>query len=152
MTPINPFVFAVIAAALVVLGPLLAMRQSPRQKQLERLRAAALAGGLRVSIEPGLQPPGSVIYLLPWRLEDRARGLQLRAAFDDATGWRVEAGARDAGHAAALLAALAGLPAGVRRLDARQDGIALHWRERGAVEGIAAMALALARVRDLLAG
>ena len=49
----TPFLIVLGVAALFVLGPVLAMRPSPRQAQLARLRARAVAAGLRVRVETG---------------------------------------------------------------------------------------------------
>lgn len=128
-----------------VLGSALAMRPSPRQRQLARLRACAVGEGLRIQLRPG-EPV--VDYMLPWRTVDVALAAALRvdADRDERDGWRLVS--QGAPSTAALEQALALFPEVVQRVTAHAEGLAARWEERGAEEDVLVLARALRALRE----
>ncbi len=139
------FLLVVGLAVLFVLGPVLAMRPSPRTAQLARLRARAVAAGLRVRVDGARNRDGVVDYVLPWRLDDlqevRGTRLELRRA-DDGT-WQ-DAATREAAQAS-FRDVCAAVPAGVSGLRSLDEGLAAEWNEKGRDEDVE-------RIRDALLG
>lgn len=134
------FLIAAVVAVLFVIGPVMAMRPSPRQKQLARLRQSAIAAGLRVRVgdRPGTARgagPDAVCYGVSWPLEDleRVRGSELRAERTGEGAWRVDAlrGPVSTDCTGALSAALSLMPAGVGTVIVAGSGLAAYWDERG---------------------
>ena len=141
----KPFLLVIGLALLFVLGPVLAMRPSPRQAQLARLRARAVAAGLRVRVEAGRNGERVVDYVLPWRLDDlhRARGLRLVLRRGDDGCW--EDAQLQAAPAGTLRDACAAVPAGVSGLRSVEEGLAAQWNEKGRDDDVD-------RIRDALLG
>jgi len=139
------FLLVIALAALFVLGPVLAMRPSPRQAQLARLRARAVAAGLRVRVDGGRSRDGVVDYVLPWRLDDlqQVRGLRLALRRDDDGSW--QDAELQAAPAEALRDLCDALPAGVSGLRSVDEGLAAQWNEKGRDEDVE-------RIRDALLG
>lgn len=134
------FLIAAVVAVLFVIGPVMAMRPSPRQKQLARLRQAAIASRMRVRVEgrPGAAPgarPDAVSYGMAWPLEDleRVRGSELRAERTGEGAWRLEVlrGSVSKNGSDALSSALALMPARVGTVIVSGSGLAAYWDERG---------------------
>ncbi len=138
---------------LFVFGAALGMRLSPRQAQIARLRAAAVAKGLRVRVAPaaatGRVSPNEVVYVLPWRLEqlEQAGELRFRAAIEAAGDWHAQAPPGIA--QARLLEILASLPPGVTELTAVADGLAVRWDEKGKEPEVGRLAAALVALREV---
>lgn len=128
-----------------VLGAALAMRPSPRQRQLARLRACAIGEGLRIRLRPG-EPV--VDYMLPWRTVDVALAAALRvdADRDARDGWLLVS--QGAPCTVALERALELFPASVQHVTAHAEGLAARWEERGAEEDVLALARALRALRE----
>lgn len=146
------FLPVVIVAVLFVLGPVLAMRPSPRQAQLARLRASATANGLRVRIDAVGTRAGYADYVLPWSIEDhhtaqRASGLAFER--EEGGAWR----AAPAGAAAGPMPGQApqDLPAGVVTLRASAEGLVARWNEKGREADVARIATALRALGSTLA-
>ena len=141
----TPFLIVAGVAALFVLGPVLAMRPSPRQAQLARLRARAVAAGLRVRVETGRSRESVVDYVLPWRLDDlpQVRGLQLLLRRGTDGSW--EDAQFLAAPAAVLGEVCATVPAGVTGLRSVGEGLAAQWNEKGRDDDVE-------RIRDALLG
>ncbi|MCG3169722.1 MAG: hypothetical protein CALGDGBN_01245 [Pseudomonadales bacterium] len=149
---VEVFLSVLVVAVLFVLGPMLAMRPSPRQAQLARLRASATANGLRVRIDAVGTRAGYADYVLPWSIEDhhtaqRASGL----AFE-----REEGGAWRAAPAGAAAGPMPGqvpqdLPAGVVTLRASAEGLVARWNEKGREADVARIATALRALGSTLA-
>ena len=139
------FLLVIGLAMLFVLGPVLAMRPSPRQAQLARLRARAVAAGLRVRVDGARGRDGVVDYVLPWRLDDlqQVRGRRLVLRRDDDGSWE------DAECQAAPTGSLRGVceavPAGVSGLRSVDEGLAAQWNEKGRDDDVD-------RIRDALLG
>lgn len=139
------FLLVIALAALFVLGPVLAMRPSPRQSQLARLRARAVAAGLRVRVEGGRNRERVVDYVLPWRLDDlqQVRGLRLVLRRGDDGSW--EDAEFRAAPAGTLREVCEAVPAGVSGLRSVEEGLAAQWNEKGRDEDVE-------RIRDALIG
>jgi hypothetical protein len=146
---VKTFLFVITLALLFVLGPVLAMRPSPRQAQLARLRAHALTKGLRVRVT-GSGAGASADYVLPWRIGELqdVRGLRLEARCDEAGAW--ECRACDALSESALRAALAVLPAGATGLRSTDEGLAAQWDEKGREDGVERICGVLSELREAL--
>lgn len=141
----TPFLIVIGVAALFVLGPVLAMRPSPRQAQLARLRARAVAAGLRVRVEAGRRGEPVADYVLPWRLDDlpQVRGLQLLLRRGKDGSW--EDAEFLAAPARALNDVCEAVPAGVSGLRSVGEGLAAQWNEKGRDVDVE-------RIRDALLG
>jgi hypothetical protein len=139
------FLLVAALAMLFVLGPVLAMRPSPRQGQLARLRARAVAAGLRVRVEGGRNPGRVADYVLPWRLDDlqQVRGLRLVLRRGDDGAW--EDAESLAAPAGILREVCEAVPAGVSALRSIDEGLAAQWNEKGRDEDVE-------RIRDALRG
>lgn len=128
-----------------VLGSALAMRPSPRQRQLALLRARAVSEGLRVRLRPG-EP--EVDYLLPWRSVDVAMAAQLRvdAERDKDEQWRIAT--QGVADAAAVANVIVIFPSRVRRVAAHAEGLLARWEEGGTEADVLALAQALRTLRE----
>jgi hypothetical protein len=142
------FLLVIAVAALFVLGPVLAMRPSPRQAQLARLRARALGAGLRVRVNGARTREGVVDYVLPWRLEELpdVRGLRLVLRRVADGSW--EDTRRETAPSDALRAICEALPAGVSELRIADEGVAAQWGEKGRDEVVDRIGEALLRLRE----
>lgn len=139
------FLLVVGLAVLFVLGPVLAMRPSPRTAQLARLRARAVAAGLRVRVDGARNRDGVVDYVLPWRLDDlqEVRGTRLQLRRVDDASW--EDSATGEAPEVSLREVCAAVPAGVSGLRSLDEGLAAEWNEKGRDEDVE-------RIRDALRG
>lgn len=152
----NTFLLVAGLTFLFVFGAALGMRPSPRQVQIARLRAAAVAKGLRVRVAPaaatGRVSPNKVVYVLPWRLEqlEQAGELRFQAVFESVGGWR--APAPPGMTQARLLEILDSFPPGVTELTAVADGLAAHWDEKGREQEVERLAAALLALREACLG
>jgi hypothetical protein len=144
----TPFLIVIGLAALFVLGPVLAMRPSPRQAQLARLRARAVAAGLRVRVEGARNREPLVEYVLPWRLDDlqQVRGLRLQLRRGDDGSW--EDAEFQAAPGGALRDACEAVPAGVSGLRSVGEGLAAQWNEKGRDEDVDRIRDALLALRE----
>ena len=144
------FLFVIALAALFVLWPVLAMRPSPRQAQLARLRARAVGAGLRVRVSGSGARGGDTDYVLPWRIEElpEVHGVRLGAHRDPSGAWVCDA--CDALSEASLGAALGALPAGVATLRCADEGLAVQWNEKGRDEDVDRVAGVLLELRGAL--
>ena len=142
----SAFLLAIGCAVLFVLGSAFALRPSPRQRQLARLRQAAVGAGLRVSLRPG---EVLVDYLLPWRIADidRTRVPDLVAWREGAGPWQIDV--RNGPAPPALQALLDALPPSVTRVVAGTDGVGVRWPEHGTEAAVAAIAAVLSGLREL---
>jgi hypothetical protein len=142
--------FLVVTALVIafVLGSALAMRPSPRQRQLASLRARALGEGLRVRLRPGER---EVDYLLPWRSLDAVIASQITVDAERGEGdeWRITA--QGMAVTAPLSNALATFPLHIRRVLAHPEGVSARWGESGSVEEVVDIARSLRALRDACA-
>lgn len=137
---------ALIALSLgLVIGPILALQPSPRDRQLARLRVCAVAQGLRVRLS-GARPQ-RVEYILPWELRDleylRANAF---AQFERRGEQWSDHAASPRPFAAQMQLEMQRMPAGVSAVGGDAEGIAACWNERGDdvhVEAIASVLKAL---------
>lgn len=147
----NTFVLALGLALLFVLGGVVAMRPSPRQTQLARLRACAASHGMRVRIAAAAANSttrSQVLYLLPWRLEDLeyARELRWQARRDDAGAWQIVD--QSTALTAPCTVALAQLAVGIDQVLFADEGLAARWDERGQEADVERLAQVLAALRE----
>ena len=131
-----------------VLGSALAMRPSPHQRQLARLRTRALGEGMRVRLRPGER---EVDYLLPWRSLDAVLASQIAvdAERGDSDQWQVAV--QGVVATGALSDALAIFPLHIRRVVAHPEGVSVRWEEGGSEEQVGQIARGLRAVRDACA-
>lgn len=144
------FLPILVVTMVVVIAPVLAMRPSPRQSQLARLRARAMAQGLRVHLDAAGTRGGHADYVLPWRLDEnpRLRSLHIRLERDAELGWRRSA---TDDSPPGLEKCLPGdLPESVLALHSTRDGLAIRWKERGNEAGVERIAEALRALREVL--
>ena len=136
-----------------MVGSLLAMRPSPRQQQLARLRALAVGNGLRVRlIAARPMAPAKrqgVDYLLPWQVDDLAqvRAQPFMALVNNAGQWLYRA-TEEPLRDERMLLALGQLPASVVELNASDEGLAARWDERGAERDVERIAVSLGALRE----
>jgi len=142
---VSAFLIALGLAALFVAGSVFALQPSPRQRQLARLRQAAVLAGLRVRLRSG---ESAADYLLGWRSADLegARATDFVAERDTGGGWSIVLRAGPAERR--LGEALAGLPHEVTRVAGGADGLTARWPERGTASDVQAIARALAELRE----
>lgn len=131
-----------------VLGSALAMRPSPRQRRIARLRERAFGEGLRVQLRPG---EAEVDYLLSWRSVDAASAAQLRVEADRADGEAWQFTTQGVASSALVRDALASFPACVRRVAVHAEGLAARWEEGGSEDDVAALAQGLRALREACA-
>jgi len=146
----NTFLLVIALAVLFVLGPVLAMRPSPRQAQLARLRARAIATGLRVRVTGSGTRGLSTDYLLPWRVAEapEVRGAHLAARREAPGDWECT----DCGvlPEASFRALLARFPGGIVALRCCDEGLAAEWDEKGRDDDVDRIAALLQEVREAL--
>lgn len=146
--------FLIVLGLGLVLAPVMWLRPSPRDKQLQRLRQRAVEKGLRVNLGAMPQRQGSVkagdqfdtaCYLLPWpkqqliQAEKAAR--QTQAIFRGTDGvWR-DAGLGDL---------LSDLPDSAQVVDVNVEGVCVYWRETGTETRVDELAEFLRRIRERL--
>lgn len=142
------FVPVLVAVLLFVLGPIIAIRPSRRQAQLARLRASAVANGLRVRIDPDGMRSGHADYVLPWQpgceAAERWPGFMYRR--DDGGAWHGMS--QDGGSDHLLERLLRDLPEGVVQLRGTAEGLVARWDERGSEADVLRMAEGLRRFAE----
>lgn len=144
----KPFVPVLVAVLLFALGPIIAIRPSRRQARLARLRARAIANGLRVRIDPDAVRSGHADYVLPWPPGREAvgkwSGLMCRRG--DGGSWQGVSQDGDPGHPLERL--LRELPEGVVQLHGAAEGLVARWDERGSEADVLRMAEGLRRFAE----
>ena len=139
---------------LFVLGPVLAFRPSPRQRQLERLRRAAVGAGLVVKLcERDADGMQYAEYRLAWRIPDRERVSALRFKWyrDESGIWKSDdLPASLRARRAELASKLAGIHGSCREVRVDSQGVSVQWPERGTQAEVEGIAAALASVIVLL--
>lgn len=127
----KPFIPVLMLALLFVLGPLIAIRPSRRQRRLAHLRATAVSDGLRVRLDPQASRGGCADYVLPWASRndgvDEPAGLVCRREADGS--WQMVTAGTD--PMPGLDALLQALPEGVVQLQVSAEGLIVRWDERG---------------------
>ncbi len=136
-----PVVIVLMAVAMVV-GPVMLMQPSARQRREASLRSRAESLGLRVHLLPlpGSKTPGqlSPAYCLPWRRDnaDLSAWLLVRGNYEHALNfsgvWQWQQG-MEAGSAwhEPVLKLLPQLPACVQAVGNGPQGLCLYWDELG---------------------
>ena len=144
------FLPILILTLAVVIAPVLAMRPSPRQAQLARLRASATRQGLQVRVDIAATRAGHADYVLPWRIDERPAVRTRRFSFEregDA-GWHP--GGTERGAAGLMKLLPRDLPGGVQALRSSADGLVVRWNERGSEADVTRIAQALRALREAL--
>ena len=143
------FLIAIFLVVAFVAGSVMALRPSPRQRQLARLRERAVASRLRVQWKPGGQ---GIDYVLPWDVADAGQARSLRLLVERATGgvWSTPPG--EAPPSARVASALGGMPASVSRVRIVPEGVAACWSESGGLSDVDEIARALLELRAALLG
>ncbi|HMV72916.1 MAG TPA: hypothetical protein PKC08_12145 [Pseudomonadales bacterium] len=144
------FVPILVLTLLVAIAPVVAMRPSPRQAQLARLRARATALGMRVQVDAAGTRAGHADYVLPWRL-DEAREVRLRSfALERTAGAGWHAGTMDRGVQELARGLPHDLPAGAFALRSGADGLLVRWDEKGCEADVERIGMALRGLREAL--
>lgn len=120
----------------VVIGPVLWLKPSPREKQLQRLRKCAHSEGLRVHLRavppnhgdgPRVVEPAIMAYIRPWSEQERKSVLPATFTMPFVQGeWQAY---RSKGLVGDDL--LRELPDSCRLLEVSAEGLLVYWRERG---------------------
>ncbi|MEY3017293.1 MAG: hypothetical protein RL336_428 [Pseudomonadota bacterium] len=120
----------------VVIGPVLWLKPSPREKQLQRLRRCAHSEGLRVHLRavppnhgdgPRVVEPAIMAYIRPWSEQERKSSLPATFTLPCLQGdWQSY---RSKGIVGDEL--LRALPDSCRLLEVSEEGLLIYWRERG---------------------
>lgn len=140
---VSGFLLAIALAIAFVAGSALALRPSPRQRQLARLRECAVASGLRVQWRPGGR---DIDYLMPWDLADTGRSRTVRLSLERAPGASWAPGETDP----EIVSVLAALPSSVTRVQAVPEGLQACWNETGTLADVEVIARALRDLGGLL--
>jgi len=145
----SPFLIAIVIVFLAVIGPVLVFRPSPRQKQLERLRRAALGHGLQVRVA-GRSDEGApeAEYLLLWRDRKGARAPKVVWRRDE-TGLCTLEGDHNGQIVVdekQMSEICASLHPCCREIKMTREGVSILWAERGTEERVAAIAEALVAI------
>lgn len=147
------FIVALVVAA--VLGPVMWLRPSPREQQLQRLRSQARQEGLHVhlrAVPPNhgegdrVVEPAIMAYIRPWSEQERKSHLPAKFTmpfFDEQ--WQDY---RSRGIISQEL--LGGLPDSCRMLEVNSEGLIVYWRERGDEARITKMASAMEQMCQAL--
>ncbi|WP_199775618.1 hypothetical protein [Microbulbifer pacificus] len=151
-----PIVLIVFTVALVI-GPVMWLRPSGRDKKLAALRQRAASSGLKVQIQPLPESQGTgnaAVYFSQWRNPRRLQSgwaLELQRMshelnFDGVWDWRKK---REAPAAAksSLKELIAMLPADATAIFANDAGLGVQWHERSGDAGLDAIVHALSEVR-----
>lgn len=143
----SAFLVAILLVIAFVTGSVMALRPSPRQRQLALFRARAVAARLSVQWQPGGQ---GIDYVLPWAAEDASRAKTLRFAVERAAGGSWTSGPDAADPPVAVVTALARLPASVTRVRVVAGGLAACWNEAGSLSDVEDIASSLGELGALL--
>ncbi len=142
----------VCGAIALVLGPVLLLQPSQRQRRVIALRNHALTLGLRVHFMP-LNGEQVTAYCLPWLSDkdDRSLWLLIRKNyahelhFQQCWHWSGDATASES-WCLRLKDVLAQLPEGVDAVGNGPQGLAFYWREKGDIARLEQLAVLLRRL------
>ena len=148
-------IIAIIFAVVLVIGPVMWLKPSSRDRKLAELRQRAASAGLKVQMQtlPASQGVGNAaVYFAQWRNPRRLQtgwGLELQRMehemhFDGIWDWRNGRQAPEAAHAP-LKELLGMLPADACAVYANDSGLGVQWGERSGDDG-------LSKVQDALTG
>lgn len=154
--PIVIILFAVI----LVIGPVMWLKPSSRDKKLAGLRQRAASSGLKVQIQPLPESQGAgnaAVYFSQWRNPRRLQSgwaLELQRMshelnFDGDWDWRKK---REAPEAAkpSLKELIAMLPTDATAIFANDAGLGVQWHERSGEKGLDAILHGLSAVRPVI--
>lgn len=154
-----PIVIIVFAVALVI-GPVIWLKPSSRDRKLAELRQRAATSGLKVQMQPLPASQGTgnaAVYFSQWRNPRRLQtgwALELQRMahevnFDGVWDWRNDRPAAEA--AMAPLRELVGmLPADATGVYANDSGLGVQWRERSGAPGLVRLQEALSTMRPVI--
>lgn len=136
-------VVLVIAVFCLLVGPILMLKPSPRQRQLAAFRAQGIALGLKVSTEV-LDGKPYTVYAAPWPEEHGFRFAAapwtlMRKPYEHAIHvarvWDFSDQNRASdGERASITELLEGLPTSVMGVGVSPRGLAVYWLEKGSPE------------------
>lgn len=154
-----PIIIVLFAVALVI-GPVMWLKPSSRDRKLAELRQRAAASGLAVQMQPLPESQGegnAAVYFSQWRNPRRLQTgwalvlqrLSHEMNFDGVWDWRK---GREAPEAArqALKELLSSLPADTLAVFANDSGLGVQWRERSGDAGLASIQDSLASARPVI--
>lgn len=133
-------VVLIILVFAMMVGPILMIRPSPRDRRIAELRAKASKLGLRVSMQ-SLQKANFAVYELPWGREEHTKLVGVEwmlerqsytheVHFADWWQWQGE-GRPPAPSLPLLLARMQAMPEGVAAVEATRLGLRCYWSEAG---------------------
>jgi len=152
-------VFIIIGVIALVVGPVMMMRPSHRQKQLIALRAAATAAGMRLRLDaqtPKGNNSNAAIYSLPWSEAQaitpwclKRQAFSHEVHFHQQWDWSGE-GRCPAAWEAALLDIVSQLGDDIVGIEADQYMLGIFWQEKGGLTRFKSLEAELNRYRDTL--
>ncbi|MCK7597328.1 hypothetical protein M0G74_08595 [Microbulbifer sp. CAU 1566] len=154
-----PIVVIILAVALVI-GPVMWLKPSSRDRKLAELRQGAASAGLKVQMQPLPASQGqgnAAVYFSQWRNPRRLQtgwGLELQRMshemhFDGLWDWRK--GRQPPEAAMSPLKELVSLlPSDATAIFANDSGLGVQWRERSGDSGFKAIQEALASLRPVI--
>lgn len=154
-----PIVVIFFAVALVV-GPVMWLKPSSRDKKLADLRQRAASSGLKVQLQPLPESQGTgsaAVYFSQWRNPRRLQSgwaLELQRMshelnFDGVWDWRKKREAPDAAKPS-LRELIALLPKDATAIFANDAGLGVQWHERSGGPGLDAIIHALGTLRPVI--
>ncbi|MCQ3830647.1 hypothetical protein HXX02_14500 [Microbulbifer elongatus] len=154
--PIVVIIFAVV----LVIGPVMWLKPSSRERQLADLRQKAASAGLKVQIQTLPEALGegtAATYFSQWRNPRRLNtgwGLEVQRMshemhFQGPWDWRKRRPAPEAAQPA-LKELIGALPADVTAVYANDSGLGVQWRERSGDDGLVKIQEALAAQRPVI--
>ncbi|WP_181954058.1 hypothetical protein ACONUD_04320 [Microbulbifer harenosus] len=153
-------IIIIIFAVTLVIGPVMWLKPSSRDKKLADLRQRAASSGLKVQIQPLPESQGkgtAAVYFSQWRNPRRLQsgwGLELQRMphdlnFDGVWDWRNK---REAPEVAkpSLKELVSMLPADATAIFANDAGLGVQWQERSGDRGLDAILHALSAMRPVI--
>lgn len=152
-------VILIILVLAMMIGPVLMMKPSPRDRRIAQLRAHATNMGLRVSLQR-LEQDTFAVYELPWAREDNTKlvgvdwMLERRTYaheihFADWWQWRGQ-GRPPAAVLPLLQTKMTVLPEGVPAVEATRLGLRCYWSETGGEQRLVELADWLKSVEEAM--
>lgn len=154
--PLIVIVFAVV----LVIGPVMWLKPSSRDRRLASLRQEAAASGFKVQMQPLPASQGegnAAVYIAPWRNPRRLQtgwGLELKRMthdmhFDGVWDWYKGREAPEAASAP-LKEMISRLPADATAIVCTDGGLGVQWKERSGDPGMKALSDALRDLRPVI--
>ncbi|WP_295801981.1 hypothetical protein [uncultured Microbulbifer sp.] len=152
--------FMILLAVTLVIGPVMWLKPSSRDRRLASLRQSAASSGLKVQMVslPASQGEGTAaVYFSQWRNPRRLQtgwGLELQRMshemhFDDVWDWRKGRQAPELAKKP-LKELLERLPADATAILCNDSGLGVQWKERSGDGGLKAIQSALSDLRPVI--